>query len=255
MEAISNPRLSPGGGLTRQPSQQVPSPQPRAVPAVTRKRKTESLASGESKAPKHKTRSMIIVYYDSTVQTAFEDLVKFVTLSRGMMRKGKMAAKMAEMRRAAELEASTDEDSDDVDGGRGGRGYELQSLTLGNTMAADSDSGDADIPSLQLEYISTTQIKRFRDLVQKADALGHRRAGIDTTCSFDKIDKALESCQGQCEHAAHQFLRDGDFNTEMHKIKQKLEEVKKSVEQEMERIRQVEAGNPSKLEIRCRQRR
>ena len=47
---------------------------------------------------------MIIVYYDSAVQTAFEDLVKFVSGSRNSMRKGKMAAKMAEMKRAAELE-------------------------------------------------------------------------------------------------------------------------------------------------------
>ena len=46
---------------------------------------------------------MIIVYYDSAVQTAFEDLVKFVSGSRNSMRKGKMAAKMAEMKRAAEL--------------------------------------------------------------------------------------------------------------------------------------------------------
>jgi len=34
------------------------------------------------------------------------------------MRKGKMAAKMAEMRRVAELEVNTDKDNDDVDEGR-----------------------------------------------------------------------------------------------------------------------------------------
>jgi hypothetical protein len=185
---------------------------------------------------------MIIVYYDSTVQTAFEDLVKFVSASRHDMRKGKMAAMMAEMRRAAELEVNTDEDNDDVDGGVDG----LQSLSPGNTMAADSDNGDADIPTPELEYLSTMHMKPLQDMAQKADALGYRRAGIDTTPGFfDEIDKALESCQGQCEHAAHQFLRDGDFSTEMDKIKQKLEEVKKSAEQEMERIREVEAANPT----------
>jgi hypothetical protein len=104
-----------------------------------------------------------------------------------MMRKGKMAAKMAEMRRAAELEANTDEYNDDVDGG----GYGLQSLSVGNTTAADSDRGDADISSLQLEYVSTMHMKPLRDMAQKA------------------------------------------------------EEVKKSAEQEMERIRQVEAANPT----------
>jgi hypothetical protein len=163
------------------------------VPTIIRKQKTESLASVESKAPKRKSGSMIIVYYDSVVQTTFEDLVKFVSSSRGMMWKGKMAAKMAEMRRAAELEANTDEYNDDVDGG----GYGLQSLSVGNTMAADSDSGDADIPSLQLEYVSTMHMKPLRDMAQKADALGSRRAGIDTTPSFfDEIGEVLESCQG-----------------------------------------------------------
>jgi hypothetical protein len=80
---------------------------------VLKKRKTESLASGESLAPKYRTRSMIIVYYDSTVQNAFEDLVKFVSGSRNAMRKGKMAAKMADMRRAAELEVEADDDVDE----------------------------------------------------------------------------------------------------------------------------------------------
>jgi hypothetical protein len=74
-----------------------------------------------------------------------------------MMRKGKMAAKMAEMRRAAELEVNTDEYNDDVDGGGDG----LQSLSVGNTMAEDSDSRDVDIPLLQVEYVSTTQINHF----------------------------------------------------------------------------------------------
>lgn len=155
------------------------------------------------------------------------------------MRKGKMAAKMAKMRRAAELEVNTDEDNDDVD--RGGDG--LQSLSPGNTIAADSDNGDAEIPTPELEYLSTMRMKPLQDMAQKTDTLGYRRAGIDTTPDFfDEIDKALESCHGQCEHAAHQFLR---VSTEMHKIKQKLEEVKKSAEQEMERIRQVEAANPT----------
>jgi hypothetical protein len=179
---------------------------------------------------------MIIVYYDSAVQTAFEDLVKFVSASRGDMWKGKKAAKMAE------LEVNIDEDNDDVDGGVDG----LQSLSPGNTMAADSDSGDADIPSPELEYVSTVQIKPLGDLAQKAGALRYRRAGIDATPGFfDGLEKALEGCQGHCEHAAAQFLRDGDVSTEIHKIKQTLKEVKKSAEQEMKRIRQVEAANPT----------
>jgi hypothetical protein len=208
----------------RQPSQQKQSSQPRTVPAVIRKQNTESLASGESK--------MIIVYYDGTVQKTLEDFADFLNASWRKMDKGKMAAKMAakmaEMRRAEEL-VNTAEDND-----------------AGNIMAADSDSGDADIPSPELEYVSTTQIKPLRDLAQQADAFGYKMARKDTTPGFfDEIKKELEWCHDQCEDAAHQFLRDGEFSTHVHKIKKKLEEVKNSAEQEMERIRQVEAANPT----------
>jgi len=79
---------------------------------------------------------MIIVYYDSAVQTAFEELVKFVSASRNAMRKGKMAAKMAEMRRAAELEVEADEEEDDDEDGEGeGEGLN-DLLSSGNLMAA-----------------------------------------------------------------------------------------------------------------------
>lgn len=66
---------------------------------------------------------MIIVHYDIAVQTALEDLVKFVSGSRNVMRKGmmagKMAAQMAEMRRAAKLEVNTNKDDENVDRGIG----------------------------------------------------------------------------------------------------------------------------------------
>jgi hypothetical protein len=60
---------------------------------------------------------MIIVYYDSAVQSAFEELVKFVSGSRNAMRKGRMAARMAEMRRAAEMEVDADGESETDDDG------------------------------------------------------------------------------------------------------------------------------------------
>jgi hypothetical protein len=62
---------------------------------------------------------------------------------------------------------------------------------------------------------------------------------------FDELDKGLEWCQGQCEHAAHQFLRDGDCSTEIANIKRKLEEVKTSAEKEVEKLKTTEAANPT----------
>jgi len=74
---------------------------------------------------------------------------------------------------------------------------------------------------------------------------------MDTTPDiFDELDKGLEWCQGQCEHAAHQFLRDGDCSTEIENIKRKLGEVKQSAEKEMERIKQAETANPSSPNLR-----
>lgn len=268
-KASSNPRPSSGAGLNRQSSQPTPPTQARPSPAVIRKRKTESLASAESLAPKYRTRSMIIVYYDSAVQTAFEDLVKFVSGSRNAMRKGKMAAKMAEMRRAAELEVDADEDDDD-DGGldamlKNNRSLlaaqkhvsvnkQGQSTSPGDIVAADSDGGD-ELALPKLKYVSTRQMGPLRDFA-KADISGgalsvgllkgYRRAGMDTKPDiFDELDKGLEWCQGQCEHAAHQFLRDGDCSTEIANIKRKLEEVKISAEKEIDRIKTAEAANPS----------
>lgn len=214
---------------------------------------------------------MIIVYYDSAVQTAFEDLVKFVSGSRNAMRKGKMAAKMAEMRRAAELEVDADDDDDDDDDGldamlknnrsllaaqknvaSNGQG---QSSTPGSIGVADSDGGEE--PALpKLKYVSTRQMGPLRDFPHRAEVSGgalslgllkgYRKAGMNNNSDiFDELDKGLEWCQGQCEHAAHQFLRDGDCSTEIANIKRKLEEVRISAEKEMASIKVAEAMNPT----------
>ncbi|PMD13642.1 hypothetical protein NA56DRAFT_737164 [Hyaloscypha hepaticicola] len=254
-KANSNPRPSPGAGLARQSSQPAPQTQPRPSPAAIRKRKTESLASAESLAPKYRTRSMIIVYYDSAVQTAFEDLVKFVSGSRNAMRKGKMAAKMAEMRRAAELEVDADDDDDDDDDDGMDAMMKNNNLTPGSIGAAESDGGE-EVALPKLKYVSTRQMGPLRDFSHRAEVSGgglslgllkgYRRAGMNTKPDvFDELDKGLEWCQGQCEHAAHQFLRDGDCSTEIANIKRRLEEVRISAEKEMACLKVAEAMNPT----------
>ncbi|KAF1817436.1 hypothetical protein P152DRAFT_19197 [Eremomyces bilateralis CBS 781.70] len=60
-----------------------------------RKRKPASLISNAPSIPtKYRTRSMIIVYYDSEVQKGFEQLVRNIGTGRNMLRKGKMQARM-----------------------------------------------------------------------------------------------------------------------------------------------------------------
>ncbi|KUJ16211.1 uncharacterized protein LY89DRAFT_77465 [Mollisia scopiformis] len=267
-KASSNPHSSPGG-LMRQSSQ--PTPLQRPGGNVLRKRKTESLASNESSvAPKYRTRSMIIVYYDSAVQTAFEELVKFVSGSRNAMRKGKMATKMAEMKRAAEMEVGDDDDDDEEEENVGDNlvankkglvaaqknvsvSKQGQSLEPGGIAAGDSDSADMAMP--KLKFVSTRQMGPSRDAAANKDThgstlsvgllRGYRRAGGDAPDIFDELDKGLEWCQGQCEHAAHQFLRDGECGTEIANIKRKLAEVKETAEKEIEKLNKAEAENPT----------
>ncbi|KAI9799792.1 MAG: hypothetical protein M1825_004352 [Sarcosagium campestre] len=58
-----------------------------------RKRKTDSILSN-MEPTKYRTRSMIIVYYDSAVQEAFEGIVRNLGIARNNIRKGRMAAKI-----------------------------------------------------------------------------------------------------------------------------------------------------------------
>jgi hypothetical protein len=218
-------------------------------------------------APKYRTRSMIIVYYDSAVQTAFEDLVKFVSGNRNAMRKGKMAAKMTEMRRAAELEVDGDDD-DGLDGLLAPRSRDWLAAQKNVSVdkegkspedgigAVDSGSGQlADLPMPRLRFVSTRQMGPSRDYGTRNDPIagplnmgmlrGYRR-GEDNGAPdiFDALDKGLEWCQSQCEHAAHQFLRDGECSTEIDNIKRKLTEVKESAEKEVEKLKKEEAASP-----------
>ncbi|KAI9790306.1 MAG: hypothetical protein M1833_001965 [Piccolia ochrophora] len=61
-----------------------------------RKRKPDSVISN-MEPTKYRTRSMIIVYYDSAVQEAFEGIVRNIGTARNNIRKGRMAAKMKQM--------------------------------------------------------------------------------------------------------------------------------------------------------------
>lgn len=222
---------------------------------------------------------MIIVYYDSAVQTAFEELVKFVSGSRNAMRKGKMAAKMAEMRRAAELEVEGDDDNDESEPGDLVPSY---GTLLGSQNSAPRVAGiprvagpkgelEADTEMPKLRFVSTRQMGPPRDHTKPSDNAGaalslgmlkNYKRGRDTGVDvFDTLDKGLEWCQSQCEHAAHQFLRDGTCTTEIENIKGKLGEVKETAEKEIQRLRQDQAstsGNPSRRatqeEVKSRER-
>ncbi|KAI1489488.1 hypothetical protein F5X96DRAFT_612597 [Biscogniauxia mediterranea] len=230
-----------GSSLLRQTNEVVATAQRRARATVRKRQKTDSMLSGEIGAtPKYRTRRMIIVYYDSYVQSFFEELVKFVSAQRNLMRKAKMAAKVAEIKRLAELEMPDDEDDDDDD--------DNGELKPGNSLIA----ADPKPSSMTPKHDSTEELKlcalHSRPSIRNP-AIGMRafrgtRPGAfgsglgifkEKDDIWDELDKGLEFVQGMCEHAAHQFLRDGDCNAEIEKIKVRLAQTKEAAAKEMER--------------------
>ncbi|KAI1074981.1 hypothetical protein F5B20DRAFT_421254 [Whalleya microplaca] len=225
--------------------------QRRARATVRKKQKTDSMVSAEGAVPKYRSRNMIIVYYDSYVQSFFEELVKFVSSQRNLMRKAKMAAKVAQIKRLAELEMPDDEDDD---------GDELKPGD--NLIAADpkttAPKPKPDGPEeLKLHFRSTRQMgyasrmppgrMNMRGLRSGMGGGGGGGGGLGLPGDiWEELDKGLEFVQGMCEHGAHQFLRDGDCNDEIEKIKSRLAQTREAADKELVR---VAAENPDGLDM------
>ncbi|KAI9675953.1 MAG: hypothetical protein M1829_003191 [Trizodia sp. TS-e1964] len=207
---ISHPLGSPSrlAGLQRQ----------HMLQQARRKRKTVSIASGSGPS-KYRTRSMIIVYYDSFVQDAFETLVRYISTARNNIRKAKMEMKMAAITALAS-----------------------QSSTSG---PADGDEED------EVAVRARLQMTLSRSRMARGSAMPPRRTGpvltsadmapvttpvMEPKTGFDTAEEALEQAQGLCEHAAHQFLRDGDCEVEISGIKKRLVETLAAVESERAKL-------------------
>ena len=240
--------------LQRQTNQVMAAAQAKARATLRKRNRTESMMSAED-APKYRTRSMIIVYYDSYVQSFFEELVKFVSASRNLMRKAKMAAKVAQIKKMAELDMPDDEDDDQAKDEAFDPSAPL-SLTPDAPLVAlskkgEEGEGEEELPTLR--YISTRQM---RQVSRSPGMMGPARspysrvgarfgggaalmAGGEPAQSdvCDELDKGLEAVQSLCERAAHQFLRDGDCAEEIDTIKKRLGQTKELSDKEVERIR------------------
>lgn len=294
-ENITASPTSPGAGerarlaLLKQTTQVAEVAQARARATLRKRNKrSDSVASAEAGAPKYRTRSMIIVYYDSYVQSFFEELVKFVSAQRNLMRKAKMAAKVAHIKRMAELEMpdliEPEEGPPEVDssggGGGGGAGsssklavdnkdgpkLEVDTATPTTTQKADDTiiaaadpTGTDELP--QLNYRRTLNMRSpgmmatgrpmylrasgresaLPDISGMGGARGSSMMGTQQVPDvYDELDRGLEYVQSMCEHAAHQFLRDGDCNEEIGNVKRRLAETKEQADREMERVKKEE---------------
>ncbi|ROT42158.1 hypothetical protein SODALDRAFT_269440 [Sodiomyces alkalinus F11] len=219
---------SPGGSATpsavqRQTQQAVAKAQARARAHVQKRHRPGSMISADNAPTQYRSRTMIIVYYDSYVQSFFEELVKFVSASRNLMRKARMAAKVAQIRRLAEMDTPHDSEGSD--------GSELE------PGAAGANGGDLE-PLPSLRYMSTRRMGpagltgRYSSRTQTRESV---LGGVGKD-PFEDLDKKLESVQAMCEHAAHQFLRHGDCMEDVAKIQDQLSATKALADKEIERI-------------------
>ncbi|KAH8681330.1 hypothetical protein BX600DRAFT_543922 [Xylariales sp. PMI_506] len=268
-QATSNPGSDPKtpSSIQRQTKEIAATAQRRARAVLRKRQKTESMISAEGMVTAYRTRSLIIVYYDSYVQSFFEELVKFVSAQRNMMRKAKMAAKVAQIKRLAELEMPDDDEDDDDDD---------DILRPGNTpIAADPKlavrTSNVDTTAeLKLRYMSTrlmgptsripgTGYVHMRGaetglgMIPNSLSRGFGSGEPEGSDFYDELDRGLEFVQGMCERAAHQFLRDGECTEEIEKIKLRLEQTQEAAQQEMERLQKEDPeglGDSSAMKAR-----
>lgn len=167
-----------------------------------RKPRPGSILSGASGPAKYRSRSMLIVYYDSAIQEAIEALVRHIGSARNNLRKGKTTAN-----------------------------FKARMSSLG--------MGFPSIPS-STRRSSTFMILSEKQTPPSRDA-PNVTVRPDPVAAFNQADKCLEMAQSLCEVAAHQFLRDGDCSAELEGTRIRFEGCLKVAEQEVARLRQVAA--------------
>ena len=157
-----------------------------------RKRKiSPSVRSGASGLQKLRIKNQVVVFYDGFLQEHLDALVKQVGSGRNNLRRGKMALAAAQ-------------------------GFMLPSLSRAAALC-----------SVSLEDLRSSPSSRRPPalLNGKKPALTVQPETINHETAFLQVDKELESVQSLCEVAAHRLLRDGDCQTEMTTIKQKLRDI------------------------------
>jgi hypothetical protein len=191
---------TPSPGSIRKKQEVIKTAQARARAQIRKKPKSPSMMSNEAAPAAYRTRTIIIVYYDSYVQGFFYELVRFISSSRNLMRKAKMAARVAQIKKLAEQDVSEDGNNDDA-------------LPL-------------------LRYMSS---RRFGPMTISRSGAGDQPPDV-----YDNLDKGLEFVQSTCEHGAHQFLRDGYCKDEISKARERLGEVLELAKADLERVQREE---------------
>lgn len=192
------------------PSHQCVSHASRARNAANNARKRKgSNASVISGQPRYRTKSMVVVYYDSAIQESFETLFRSIAGARNNLRKGK---------RAATFKAR------------------MASLVLDES----SNPAAGEISMLNAKTMLAGLGRR---------SLGPDFAANDKLPMLDEADRDLEITQSLCEVAAHQLLRDGDCRVEIEGMRKKFENCRAIAKREVERLKEEEAREQDGKEI------
>ena len=173
----------------------------KAMGDVKRKRKC-STVSGASGIRRYRTRSMIIVYYDSAIQDAFESLVRHIASARNNLRKGKTAAT-----------------------------FKARMIALG---MEENPFAPGDFAMLSSRTMPVPRSSRTGKPTLPASRVGKPPERVP---AFEEADKDLEAAQNLCEVAAHQFLRDGDCTEEIQGTRLKFYSCLQTAQQEVELLR------------------
>lgn len=155
---------------------------------------------------------MIIVYYDSAIQDAFEGLVKAIVIARNNLRKGKTAvtfrARMASL------------------------GMGPHKPSLGTVTDEIPTFGSK--PTL---------------LSSARSRLGPEPSSSSEAKGFEETDRDLDEAQNLCERAAHQFLRDGDCRQEIEGARKRFENCSALARREMAKLK-IEAEAEAAEEVK-----
>ena len=210
-------------------------------PTIHNRQRTDSVVNAtiaKSTTLKLPTHSMTPVYYDNYVQMFFEELVKFVSSSRNLICKAKMAAKITKIKRLAELE-SPDQSGPDSTSPPLSKDAPITAAPI----SADSSHAD----TKPLPYPTTHSAGEASPLVQRVTRglhayVGPKAASLLTIRPaalpdvYDELDKGLKYVQSMCEQAAHQFLRGGDCSEAVANIKRQLGMTKETADKELARV-------------------
>ena len=195
---------SPGISGTHIPHTKTPTQEiPRKRPAGS------ELSAAASNHCRYRTKNMVIVFYDSDVQDAFEGLVKSIAAARNNLRKGKNTTN-----------------------------FKLRMANMGaGPFGLDRSDNKMEGLAINPKGMGAPALPRARP--------GKQSAGSELRC-FVEADHDLEEAQSFCEKGAHQFLRDGDCFSEIEGTRKRFLNCKSIAQRELERLER-EAG-ASKIE-------